>query len=36
MHKIKWSTNVTVFVLFFGVAMLEAFQNRDWIQAVFG
>jgi hypothetical protein len=24
-----------VFLLFFGVAMLEAFQTRNWLKAVF-
>lgn len=28
-------TNFTVFLLFFGVAMLEAFQTRNWINAGF-
>jgi hypothetical protein len=35
MKRIKLSTNFTVFLLFFGVAMLEAFQTRNWIKAVF-
>ncbi|MDP4262560.1 MAG: hypothetical protein Q8941_08520 [Bacteroidota bacterium] len=35
MKKIKLSTNFTVFLLFFGVAMLEAFQTHNWIKAVF-
>jgi len=34
MNRIKL-TNVTVFLLFFGVATLEAFQTRNWIKAVF-
>ena len=28
-------TNFTVFLLFFGVATLEAFQTRNWIKAAF-
>jgi len=35
MKKIKLGTNFTIFVLFFGVAMLEAFQSRNWIKAFF-
>jgi hypothetical protein len=27
--------NVTVFLLFFGVALLEAIQSRNWIKMVF-
>lgn len=33
MTKMKLGTNFTVFVLFFGVATLEAFQTRNWIKA---
>ena len=35
MKRIKLSTNFTVFLLFFGVAALEAFQTRNWVKAVF-
>jgi uncharacterized membrane protein len=35
MKRIKLSTNFAVFLLFFGVAALEAFQSRNWIKAVF-
>jgi hypothetical protein len=28
-------TNFAVFVLFFGVAALEAFQTRNWLKAAF-
>jgi uncharacterized membrane protein len=28
-------TNVTIFLLFFGVATLEAFQTRNWLKALF-
>jgi hypothetical protein len=35
MNKIKLGTNFTVFVLFFGMAMLEAFQTRNWIKVSF-
>ena len=35
MTRTKLGTNFTVFLLFFGVAMLEAFQTRNWIKAAF-
>jgi hypothetical protein len=35
MKKIKLGTNFTIFLLFFGVAMLETFQTRNWLKAVF-
>jgi hypothetical protein len=35
MNKIKLGTNFTVFILFFGVALLEAFQTRNWLKSVF-
>jgi len=35
MRKIKPGTNFAVFLLFFGIAALEAFQTRNWIKAVF-
>ena len=35
MKKIRLGTNFAVFVLFFGVAVLEAFQTRNWIKASF-
>jgi hypothetical protein len=25
--------NIAVFVLFFGIALIEAFQNRNWLEA---
>ena len=31
----KLNVNFTVFVLFFGVATLEAFQTRNWLKALF-
>lgn len=33
--NIKPSTNVAVFLLFFGVAALEAFQTANWPKAAF-
>jgi hypothetical protein len=35
MKKIKLSTNFTVFLLFFGVAAVEAFQTRNWLKVAF-
>ena len=35
MRRIGLSTNFAVFVLFFGVATLEAFQTRNWLKAAF-
>ena len=35
MKRIRFSTNVAVFLLFFGVAMLEAFQTKNWLKAAF-
>ena len=35
MTKIKLGANFTIFVLFFGVALLDAFQTRNWIRAAF-
>ena len=35
MKRIKLGANFTVFLLFFGVATLEAFQTGNWIKAAF-
>lgn len=35
MNKIKLGTNFTVFLLFFGIAAIEAFQSGNWINVVF-
>jgi len=35
MKAIRLGTNFTIFLLFFGVAALEAFQTRNWVKAVF-
>lgn len=35
MKNIKLGANFAVFLLFFGVAALEAFQTRNWIKAAF-
>jgi hypothetical protein len=28
-------TNITVFLLFFGVSLLDALQSRNWLRAIF-
>ena len=35
MKKIRLGTNFAIFLLFFGVATLEALQTASWIRAVF-
>jgi hypothetical protein len=35
MKEIASLTNFAVFVLFFGVAALEAIQTRNWVKSVF-
>jgi hypothetical protein len=35
MKTLKLGTNFAIFVLFFGVATLEAFQTRNWLKAAF-
>jgi hypothetical protein len=35
MKEIKLGSNFLVFLLFFGVATLEAFQTRNWLKAIF-
>ena len=35
MKKLRLGTNLAVFLLFFGVAALEAFQTHNWIKAAF-
>jgi hypothetical protein len=35
MMKMNLGANFTVFLLFFGVAALEAFQTRNWLKATF-
>lgn len=27
-------TNVAVFILFFGIALIEAFQKQNWFEAI--
>jgi hypothetical protein len=33
--NLKFGTNVTVFLLFFGIALLDAIQSHDWLRAAF-
>jgi len=35
MKRIRLGTNFAVFVLFFGLATLEAVQTRNWLKAAF-
>ena len=35
MGKFKPGTNSAIFILFFGVAVLEAFQSRNWLKCIF-
>ena len=35
MRAIKFGTNIAIFLLFFGVAALEAFQSGSWLKAGF-
>jgi hypothetical protein len=35
MKRLHLGVNFTVFVLFFGVATLEAFESHNWIKAAF-
>jgi len=35
MKQIQLGTNFAIFVLFFGIATLEAFQTRNWMKALF-
>lgn len=30
----KFGSNMTIFILFFGVALVEAFQSRNWLLAI--
>ena len=35
MTRIKLGANLAIFLLFFGVAALEALQTRNWVKAAF-
>ena len=34
MKKLKLGTNSVIFILFFGIALIEAFQKQNWLEAV--
>lgn len=34
MNFLKLGSNTAIFVLFFGVSLLEAFQSHHWLQAL--
>lgn len=33
MKKYSFGTNSTIFILFFGIALIEAFQKNNWLEA---
>jgi hypothetical protein len=35
MRHLRLGTNVTVFLLFFGISLLEALQTHYWVRAAF-
>jgi len=35
MRAPRIGTNVTIFLLFFGISLLDAVQTHDWIRAAF-
>ena len=35
LNRLKFGANFAIFVLFFGVATLEAFQSQNWLKAAF-
>lgn len=35
MKNIKIGTGFTIFILFFGMAAIEAFQSFNWLKAIF-
>jgi hypothetical protein len=35
MKKIRFGANFTIFILFFGVAVLEAIQSHNWLKSLF-
>ena len=34
MRNLRFGPNVTVFLLFFGISLLDAFRSQDWLRAV--
>jgi len=35
MNRIRFSTNFTIFILFFGMGLLQAFQKQEWLTGLF-
>jgi hypothetical protein len=35
MRYLKLGPNVAVFLLFFGISLLDAFRSHDWLRAAF-
>jgi hypothetical protein len=35
MKKIRLGMNFTVFLLFFGIALLDAVQTQNWLRSIF-
>ena len=35
MKKIRLGSGFTIFILFFGIATLDAFQTQDWSNIIF-
>lgn len=34
MIKLKFGANFTIFILFFGIALIDAFENQNWYGAL--
>jgi hypothetical protein len=34
MKNLNFSTNFAVFIIFFGIALIEALQKNNWIEAI--
>jgi hypothetical protein len=35
MRSLTLGTNVTIFLLFFGLSLIEALETRNWLKAAF-
>jgi hypothetical protein len=35
LNRLKFGANFAIFVLFFGIATLDAFQSQNWLRAMF-
>jgi hypothetical protein len=33
MNKFNFNTSLTIFILFFGVALIEALEKHNWLEA---